>query len=294
MPRELVVRRLKRAPTILAKVKRGAKVETMNDIGGIRIIVKNLKMVNEISDKIENSKTNNKLLKKYDYLTQSKESGYRGIHLVYSYQGEKKNYKNYRIELQIRSKIQHSWATAVEVLGTFRKQDFKSGDGNKEWLKFFKLVSVVFKNKENEESIKEQDANNIIKKLIKSLKIFFIKNKISKHNKKFGIIEKLGAFTRSIEYLTTNKKEARNEGLFLLRLKINDDNYKIEIKYYSDKSLLKAIDDYMQMEAEIKDSKDREVVLVQANSINEIKTAYPNYFADTRGFLEILKEIIQK
>ena len=150
----IVVRRLKRIPSILAKIKRGTKIKSMNDIGGIRIITQSCKMVEDIKNKILASRIKNKLIKEYDYLTESKKSGYRGIHLVYSYCGEKEEYKNYRIELQIRSKIQHAWATAVEVVGTFNKESLKSGEGNKEWLDFFKLVSKIFQFIELKESKK--------------------------------------------------------------------------------------------------------------------------------------------
>ncbi|TON38231.1 (p)ppGpp synthetase, partial [Vibrio parahaemolyticus] len=40
--------------------------------------------------------------------------------------------------------IQHSWATAVEIVDLFTNQSLKSNDGKKEWLEFFKLVSNEF------------------------------------------------------------------------------------------------------------------------------------------------------
>ena len=48
------------------------------------------------------------------------------------------------VELQIRSKIQHSWATAVEVVGTFTKQALKASAGDSIWLEFFQYASIEF------------------------------------------------------------------------------------------------------------------------------------------------------
>ncbi len=39
--------------------------------------------------------------------------------------------------MQIRTAVQHSWATAVEVVGAFTAQSLKSSQGNEKWLDFF-------------------------------------------------------------------------------------------------------------------------------------------------------------
>lgn len=78
-----------------------------------------------------------------DYVAHPATGGYRGLHLVYTYrsQGEDdRNIDGLRIELQIRSKAQHVWATAVEIVGTFRGESLKSGEGDPEWLEFFRLA----------------------------------------------------------------------------------------------------------------------------------------------------------
>jgi hypothetical protein len=49
-----------------------------------------------------------------------------------------------RIEIQIRTRLQHSWATAVEAIGLFRGENLKGNQGSKEWLRFFKLMSAEF------------------------------------------------------------------------------------------------------------------------------------------------------
>ncbi|WP_305461543.1 RelA/SpoT domain-containing protein [Photobacterium leiognathi] len=71
-------------------------------------------------------------------MEEPKESGYRSYHLVYGYQNKKYEKLNgLQIEMQIRTAVQHSWATAVEVVGAFTAQSLKSSQGNEKWLDFF-------------------------------------------------------------------------------------------------------------------------------------------------------------
>ena len=119
-------------------------ITSMGDIGGVRIILKNLIDVKQLVDKLLNDSTSNKLLFQKNYIENPKDSGYRSVHLTYSYEGIKEKYKGLRVELQIRSQIQHSWATAVEVAGTFLGENLKASQGDRQWLEFFELVSQGF------------------------------------------------------------------------------------------------------------------------------------------------------
>ena len=53
-------------------------------------------------------------------------------------------YDGLRVELQLRSRHQHTWATAVETMGTFLGQALKSSEGEAEWLDFFSLAGAAF------------------------------------------------------------------------------------------------------------------------------------------------------
>jgi len=44
------------------------------------------------------------------------------------------------IEIQIRTLLQHAWATAVETVGTFINMPLKSSLGDEGWLRFFALM----------------------------------------------------------------------------------------------------------------------------------------------------------
>jgi ppGpp synthetase/RelA/SpoT-type nucleotidyltranferase len=110
----LVSQRLKRAPSIISKLKKETTMalSQMQDIGGLRAVVNNLKDVYRLKDAIRSSEKQlafkSTLLKEKDYIMAPKESGYRSIHLIYKYEKNVSIYNQCRIEIQLRTKIQHA------------------------------------------------------------------------------------------------------------------------------------------------------------------------------------------
>ena len=51
-------------------------------------------------------------------------------------------------------------------------------------------------------------------------------------------------------------------------------------------------DEYIRIEKEFKDHPYVNVVLVATDSVSDIKKAYPNYFADSRYFVQLLHLIL--
>lgn len=148
----LVAQRIKRLPSIISKLERepAMKLSQMQDIGGCRAVLPSLSHVKTLWRAIEALRWKHVSLKPKDYITHPKASGYRGVHLKYRYQGEglKAKYSGLKIELQLRTKLQHRWATAVEAADTFTKQALKSSRGNDGWQRFFALMSSVYALKE--------------------------------------------------------------------------------------------------------------------------------------------------
>ena len=141
--------RLKMITTIIDKIETGRhkKLSTMQDLGGVRIVFDNHEDLYTYYNEILKSKAF-KILRTKDYIKEPKETGYRGIHIVYDIDG-------YNIELQLRTEGQHIWASTVETVGWYFNQDFKSGAGGEKILEYFKKISVVFSNqKESCEDIK--------------------------------------------------------------------------------------------------------------------------------------------
>ncbi len=139
--KSIVAKRLKRTPSILNKLRRfdSMKLRNMQDIGGCRAIVSTIKRANKLRREL-NRKRNFRVV---DYIDQPKPDGYRGIHLIGKFYGENK-IDEYSIEVQIRTQVQHAWATAVEIIDLFTNQALKSNQGDKDWKDFFRNVSFEF------------------------------------------------------------------------------------------------------------------------------------------------------
>lgn len=272
----VIAQRLKRTPSIISKLRREGdmKLDRMEDIAGCRIVVENKNDVYEVRSKIVGGRTRNTLRRERDYIVNPKDSGYRGIHLIYQYNGKKSAYTRHSVELQIRSKVQHSWATAVEVVGTFTGQALKASMGREAWLNFFKLASIAFEDIENKRLTRNVATKDRLE--------------LIKYIDRLGVLPRLRAFAVSTKHLGSDKK---NHGdYFLLTLEIEKSN--IQIKRFSSDNFEKATQQYADLEKEFKENSNRDVVLVSAESVHGLKKAYPNYFADTTDFSKNLERIL--
>lgn len=275
------VRRLKRTSSIIEKLQREKTMQlsTMQDIGGCRIIMTTLDNINKLYEFLKKRKSCLGLYDEDNYIINPKISGYRSIHLMYKYNGSKNAFKNMRVELQIRTEIQHSWATAVEVIDTFTKQSLKSGKGEDKWLELFKLISVEFKKLEDnsvENNFIEYDFNKMCG-LIKELKLF----------------DRLRMFTISLHEITSKIKKlnpSKKEVYFLIDLDVKSMSGSYRI--YTNKDLEKAVSHYNKLDEDYQTNSDRNIVLLSAKSLSEIKKGYPNYFADTEKFERNINKII--
>ena len=256
---EFVSRRLKRLTSILYKLDLNPKMGLggMQDIGGLRIVLSDIGNLYRTLDILKANVPELFTLKEKinDYVELPKESGYRSIHLVYKYHSED-TYDGMNIELQIRTKLQHSWAMAVETAGLVTKTPLKSSQGEDAWLNFFKIVSSLFAIKEEKPIMYEHQVKGWgMKDLMKLLY-----NVDNKHNFSY----QLKALRISVNYAKTNN---------------------ITNGYYEQEE--EASSTYSKMEKEVEDSKNA-VVLVSVPKMVELQEAYPSYFLDTKDFLNAI------
>ena len=274
----VAVQRLKRVASIFNKLVReeNMSLSRMEDIAGCRVVVKNTSHVNRVYLLLKKSRTKNKLQRERNYIEYPKESGYRGIHLIYRYQGRKKAYNGMSVELQLRSKIQHSWATAVEVVGTFTKQALKASSGEDAWLNLFKYASAEFSKLEGcavDVRFDGIDTFTELDKLVISLELF----------------ERLAAFKVATKALTD--KKFKGAGYFVVVLDLEEKV--VNHTRYAKKEIDNATNHYNDLEDEYKDDSNRDVVLVSAESVRDLKRAYPNYFADTTQFEKNISQVYE-
>ena len=117
----IVVQRLKRLDSIIGKLRRFPEMDLyrMQDLGGCRVIVDTVPDVYASVNKYKNSHVRHVLKREYDYIQNPKDSGYRSYHMVYQFRSDTVDTynKNMMIEIQFRTKLQHVWATAIEMMG---------------------------------------------------------------------------------------------------------------------------------------------------------------------------------
>ena len=166
--RIIISQRLKRLPSIIGKLKRfpELRLSRMQDLAGARIILPNIKDTEEVANYLKNKvykqkdKNNFLFVREKNYILEPKEDGYRSIHQIFKYQGKKESQlEGYQIELQIRTRLQHQWATSVEIIDSIKQQSLKTGGGDAYYREFFKLSSklmeyIEFKKDMNEISDK--------------------------------------------------------------------------------------------------------------------------------------------
>ena len=275
----IIAQRLKRTPSILKKLRDNPsmRMARMQDIGGLRAITKTIHQVRKLEELYTDGSFQHEPVKKDDYISHPKCSGYRSLHLIYKYKNSKNDqYDGFNLELQLRTELQHAWATAVETIGAFLDQALKSSQGSEEWLRYFQVVSAAFSLLEDSPVLTEfshLSKNEIFSQVI-SL------------TKRLNVEVQLKAFAIASDKITRGDMS----GSYHL-LTLNTSKKTINIRSFSKKRLDDANAEYAELESRTDDLDNIQVVLVATNSVKNLRRAYPNYFLDTSNFLTALEKI---
>jgi len=275
----IVATRLKRIPSIEKKlnVNPGMQLVRMQDVGGLRAIVGSIKNVRRVQELYSDGSLTHELVSTDDYIANPKVSGYRSLHLIYRYSNPgAPEYEGLCLELQVRTKIQHLWATAVETVGTFLNQALKSSEGEEEWLQYFQAVGAAFAwmEKSPVESTYFHLSRIEVFGLVKELGI------------RLDVRRKLDAFSVAAQHI--NNKSTGSYHLIILNAKLKT----VSIDSFGLRRLEDANAAYATAEAVAsKSSDDIQPVLVATDSMHKLRRAYPNYFLDTREFLRAISRI---
>lgn len=288
----LISQRLKRTYSIIAKLQRGyhgrrpsMELHQMQDIAGCRATLSSVELANKLCEgKYIRGELKHKLVGRKDYIEAPKSDGYRGIHLIYKYKSDKEKKKIYNdllVEIQLRSRLQHLWATAVETAGLFTRQAIKSSEGSPDWAEFFKLLSSAFARLEHCPMVPNTPNDE------KELYL-----RIAQKEKELNVINKMRGWTRALRVFNEQGKKKGKARFFLLELDIRGE--KLTIHPYTKREGERALDDYAKLGDRYLGNKEYDVVLVGVDAAHELETAYPNYYADTNEFLTLLISSIRK
>lgn len=274
----IIAQRLKRLESITAKLSRfpNMSMSTMQDIGGCRIIVDTIDEVYAMVDKIKKSQWKHRFKEAYDYIATPKEDGYRCYHLVYSYRSNKNDkYNGLYIEIQIRTRFQHLWATAVETLDEIDGDSLKIGRGKEESKRFFVLASALLQ-------LYEKSGYSV-----EAVRTDPIVREMQEFEAQHKIINRLSA-VKATEGIVFSAEDG-TQGYFLLIS--NARNQQTEIRFYPQSDIEKATNDYDTKESSRQAYED--VVLVSTTSIETLKKAYPNYFSNIDEFVTLMNQFIK-
>jgi len=277
----IVAQRLQRFASVMNKLVRepNMKLSQMHDLGGCRAIFSTVKSVCEVYHMYRGAEPllpTEGSLKCYDYIKEPKEDGYRGIHIAGRYHPRVKSreiWRDQRIEIQLRTQLQHAFATAVETVTTFTREPLKFGAGPTEWRKFFSLMGSALAEVEGTELVKNTPTNH--QELISSLQDAV--NELKVRQRLRGWADALKVLPR--RHVT---------GFKWLLLVLNTTDNTIKVTGFANRK------EASRVIASIEKSQraDLDAVLVWVNSIRNLRSAYPNYYADTQGFLKALDLVL--
>ena len=178
------------------------------------------------------------------------------------------------MEVQIRSVLQHAWATAVETVGIFIRHALKSSQGDQGWLRFFQLMGTAIAIRERELPVPNTPRDRIQ-----------LKQELQDCARSLDVENRLRAFSTSLK--TVEEVGVRKGSYFLLELDIVAQRTKITS--YGSGDWEKAQEDYSKAE---RSGKSQDVVLVSAENIKALRSAYPNYFLDMRKFISAVAQAV--
>jgi ppGpp synthetase/RelA/SpoT-type nucleotidyltranferase len=282
----LTAQRLKRLSSIESKLRRfpEMKLTQMQDIGGCRAVVKDVAEVDRLiaayrTGIAKNPKKRHAFLSEKDYISKPKADGYRSHHLVYRYQSRARKHSAYnglKVEIQVRTKLQHAWATAVEIISTFTGQALKSNIGDDRWKRFFKLMSSEIALREKRPLVPDTPTDRV--ELVAELR---------------QLVEELqvqSAITGWGTGVQIVSERARHAHTYLLIL----DSKKRVITHigFTKKDMPEAQRRYLAAETENADKPWIQAVLVSVESVSALQRAYPNYYLDSMAFSQAVSRAI--
>lgn len=271
----LTAGRLKRFQSIRRKLKPGnLTLYQMQDIAGVRAIMPTMDAVDALTSVYLAGGTKGALVgSPKDYIAAPKADGYRSRHLVMKFDGDPDVTGGNRltVELQIRTQLQHAWATAVEAVGLVRNENLKAGQGDPDWLRFFVLMSSEMAASEGfplpPDASPDPGDNRA----------------------------ELRALAQRIEALQTlesyNQALRQTEGYLGLKgksylIRYDTSAKQVRVQPFSRTSRLAN-----QWHAD-ELSDDSNVVMVEIDKVDDLRAAYPNYFLDVRLFTERLRAAV--
>lgn len=246
----------------------------MDDVAGCRLIFPTTQSLYDFRDAFHKARFHHKRkndIDRYDYIKTPKLTGYRGIHDVYVYDVNSvanKSLKGLMVEIQYRTEIQHAWATAVEVIGFVTENQPKFEKGDNRYKMAMSLASeILARSYEDLKGPYPHESNvDIVRKFIDL-------------DSEIGLLKML----RALNTADTSINEKRNTIL------IFNKTGTLEVKSY--RTSTDALYELFKLE---KSMPGTDIVLVKADTSDEVRFAFKNYFSDAQDFITLVENGCQK
>lgn len=271
----LVAGRVKKFDTIVDKLKRPktpGKLKTMYDIAGCRVVVNSLAELERLCCvllQLDSCDADKSAVR--DYVSHPRSTGYRGRHIIVKYRDEETGLDLWA-ELQVRTAMQHAWATAVEMYDMAMKDSrLKFGEVCNPPGSFFRAASFLMAAVESGEDLSSPSCERE-KEMLRATE---------------SECDILGVLVESCEATSlVGREELRSLNGFCLL----DFNLEEQYLSYSELEHEKAVDVYFEQECEA--TEGHNLVLVKGSSLNQLQKAYPNYFGDISEFVDFIRGIL--
>jgi hypothetical protein len=289
-PSPLISQRIKRIQAITLKLRENRAVgltmnlSQMQDIGGCRATVSNVLRAEDLVRVYESAWKKNAfrggvLKTKDDYIQKPKPTGYRGVHFIIKYHSDSPQlaiYNGLQIEIQIRTRVQHYWATAVETVDFFTGQTLKSNIGQLPWKRFFILVANEFARIENRPLIPGAPTDG--RESRAEIR--------EQHEREINAI----AGMQTAHRIVTTDAKSHGAQLYLLQLDL--DARTLRRTAFTKDRIHEAEEKYLQTEMQHKGDPSKQAVLVSVDKMTALPKAYPNFYLDIGAFDKLLSRIV--
>lgn len=272
-----VAQRMKRLPSIIGKLcRKKTRLSKMQDIAGLRVILPTVPDVRAFHEAMLKSPAKHEpIVPADDYINKPKKDGYRSLHQVFRYRNPSHpELDAIHVEVQIRTQLQHAWATAVETIGVLEHSSFKSGDGSSEFKRFFKLSSALISHEEKSPILEE----------LQDIPIPVLIEEFVELERRLKIFEKLRSVTIAAKHVSGMT------GDYTLMF-LDTANNSVSLTPFDAEQSSWAEDVYSSMEERYRGDETKFLVLVSVSDLTSLKKAYPNYFLSTTQFINTLQKI---
>ena len=280
----MVAQRLKRMPTIINKLGRYPQIPltSLQDIAGVRAVLPSVIEAEKLAEEYKTTRFLHELERERNYVVNPRDAdGYRSIHLIYRYKNKNQPaYDDLQVEVQIRSQLQHIWATAVETIGMLLSQGLKYRQGSREWLNFFAIISSAFAHIEDRPPLPRFSHFSRDQTYLK----------VVDAESNLNALQTMKGISFVVPEIITGR------GHFYHLVVFNHSQKSISLTRYTRDSWREATAAYSKAEAEARDEERRQevkkdVFLLSAGRIKDLKIAYPNVFTDIRDFIKHVEKI---